>query len=329
VDDGAVAGTGTAGVEALIGFLSGAAFGMISPVVGHPFDLVKTKMQTSQSSPSASGTTPKHHGNATSRDVVRRIYRTEGLRGFYKGFVPPFVASIGFRSAQFTAYSAAFASCSHVPMLDEPIPHTAGLRPAVLLGAFAAAASRAVIETPLEYIKIKIMTNESSAATSTAAAAGKPQQGFSASELTKAFTSHPLRFVRQTYSGFTPTLLRSMGLLGSFFVMVDYSTRYIPHVINAPLIGPFFKGGICATAAWAVCFPFETAKSVVQSQCHKYKDVPFATFVVMKRLYRERGIRHGLYRGFLPGASRSFFANGASMLVYTGVQSFLREQGNE
>lgn len=58
-------------------------------------------------------------------------------------------------------------------------------------------------------------------------------------------------------SRFIPTLLRTVGLLGSFFVMVDYSVRLIPGVINAPVTGPFFKGGVCATMAWVFAFPFE------------------------------------------------------------------------
>ena len=37
---GAIAGTGSSFQEAALGMLGGAVFGMVSPVVGHPFDLV-------------------------------------------------------------------------------------------------------------------------------------------------------------------------------------------------------------------------------------------------------------------------------------------------
>eukprot|EP00957_Ditylum_brightwellii_P059797 4539960-Ditylum_brightwellii.AAC.1 len=56
-----------------------------------------------------------------------------------------------------------------------------------------------------------------------------------------------------------------MGLLGAFFVFLDYSVLYIPDVVNTPVIGPFFKGGICATAAWGVAFLWETGKSTIQA----------------------------------------------------------------
>jgi len=307
---GALAGTGSSGTEALIGLLSGVAFGMVSPVVGHPFDLIKTKMQGMAC-----------HRDATVLQTVRGVYGSEGVRGFYRGFVPPFVASICFRSAQFSAYSGAYAGCSHYPVLNQPIPYTAGLRPDVVVGAMAAALSRALIETPLEFAKVRIMVSPGHPSKGSAknAANGVTTSSSIWREIRAASrTSSPLAAIGHMYSGFTPTLLRSMGLLGSFFVMVDYSLRFLPDVMNAPLVGPFFKGGVCATLSWAFCFPFETAKSVIQADSTgTYRNVRFATWVVIGQLYRDRGISKGLYRGFLPGAGRSFFANGVSMLVYS------------
>jgi len=44
---------------------------------------------------------------------------------------------------------------------------------------------------------------------------------------------------------------------------------------------------------------------------------------VMQLLYNNNGVR-GLYRGFAPGASRSFIANGVSMCVYSWFQDYTR-----
>jgi len=319
---GALAGTGSSTTEALIGLLSGCAFRMVSPIVGHPFDLVKTKMQAEA----------KHHSTSVLQSV-QQIYRHDGgVRGFYRGFIPPFVASIGFRSIQFSLYSGAYASSSHYSLLNDPIPFTGGLRPSVLVGAMAGATGRALIETPLEFIKVQIMVGQQRQHQISAGSTKAPAvPGYAAwrNEFVQQFRTSPINSLRHAYSGFTPTLLRSMGLLGSFFIMVDYSTRYIPHVINAPLFGPFFKGGICATAAWACCFPIETAKSVIQADTTgRYRHMRFATWVVIRQLYSDRGLR-GVYRGFLPGASRSFFANGASMLVYSWSQGALRRRNDD
>jgi solute carrier family 25 (mitochondrial carnitine/acylcarnitine transporter), member 20/29 len=310
---GALAGSGGTLQEALLGLASGVVFGMVSPIVGHPFDTVKTRMQAEPA---------LQHANI--RTAVKTIYTREGLAGFYKGFLPPLLGSMAFRGLLFSAYAGAYAACEHVPILHEPMPYTGGLRPSVLIGATVASFARAAIESPLDFIKVRIMlgkhTMDSSHANTSA-----PSTASSIKDSAKHFVQSPVSTVRHLYHGFTPTLLRTMGLLGSFFVMVDYSVRWIPEVVNAPVYGPFFKGGVCATAAWIFAFPLETAKSVIQADHTGQYKQRGSTMRVLRELVREKGVIKGWYRGFGPGASRSFFANGASMTVYSWFQNILRE----
>jgi solute carrier family 25 carnitine/acylcarnitine transporter 20/29 len=306
---GSLAGNGGTSQEALFGLAAGAVFGMISPLVGHPFDTVKTRMQAEVS-----------YANTGFLQTVMHIYKAEGARGFYRGFIPPLVGSIAFRGLLFSAYSGAYAACEQIPVLHDPLPYTGGLRPSVIVGAMAAAFSRAVIESPLDFVKVRIMVGKEAMLDSSSSKVVKNSMVSSF----RLFSASPVSSIRHVYHGFFPTLFRTMGLLGSFFVMVDYSVRYIPDVVNAPVTGPFFKGGVCATAAWVFAFPFESVKSVIQADTTgKYKNLRNSTWVVMRQLHRERGIK-GLYRGFAPGASRSFVANGVSMSVYTWFQNYLR-----
>ena len=311
---GAMSGSGSTYQEALLGLASGIVFGAVSPIVGHPFDTVKTRMQAEL----------KYHGVGTV-EIVRNIYRNEGIFGFYRGFVPPLLGSMAFRGVLFSAYSGTYAACEHVPILHQEIPFTGGLRPSVLLGAVAASVSRAAIESPFDFVKVRYMVGKGAMEDGIHHA----NQGLSLNEKAmksfKTFLRSPVSSVSHFYHGFGATLARTMGLLGSFFVMVDYSVRYAPELVNTPLIGPFFKGGVCATAAWVFAFPFESAKSVIQADTTgKYRKMRNSTWAVMKQLYKERGLANGLYRGFLPGASRSFFANGTSMIVYAWFQDSIR-----
>jgi solute carrier family 25 (mitochondrial carnitine/acylcarnitine transporter), member 20/29 len=309
---GAMSGSGTALQEAAMGLLGGMLFGMVSPVVGHPMDTVKTRMQAEAA----------YHDTGVFQ-TVRQIYAANGVRGFYRGFIPPLVGSMGFRGILFSVYGGAYSTCEKVPILREEIPFTGGLRSSVFIAAVAAAFSRAVIESPLDFMKVRAMIGK--AAMQDSSGRQVPVAEVTTISWMRTFASSPIANIRHLYSGFVPTLFRTIGLVGSFFVLVDYSVRYIPDVINAPLIGPFFKGGVCATAAWTFAFPFESAKSVIQADTTgKYKNMSLATFKVMKQLYEERGIARGLYRGFGPGASRSFFANGASMIVYSWFQEHVR-----
>ena len=303
---GAIAGSGSSLEEAFMGFLSGAVFGLVSPIVGHPLDCIKTKLQAE-----------KIYQHSIFTQVVRNVWKTEGFRGFYRGFIPPLVGSVAYRGVLFSAYAGTYAACDHVPVLHEPIPCTGGLRSSVLIAAMAAAVARATIESPLDFIKVRQQIGKSAMGDSAGALKGK--------SVLQSLLSSPISNIRHLYSGYSVTLMRTMGLLGSFFVMVDYSVRYIPEVINAPLVGPFFKGGVCATTAWIFAFPFETAKSKIQSDTTgKYKTMRNATWNVMRGIYVKKGIR-GLYRGFGPGAGRSFVANGTSMVVYAWFQDTMRD----
>jgi solute carrier family 25 carnitine/acylcarnitine transporter 20/29 len=317
---GALAGSGSTFQEFLLGLAGGVAFGLVSPIVGHPFDTIKTKMQAHPS-----------FRDSTIRHVVTKTFQTEGLRGFYKGFIPPLVGSMAYRGALFSTYSGAYAACEHIPVLHEPIPFTGGLRPSVLIGALAASIARALIESPLDFIKVRYQIGKHAMHdVITATHHGHAAAPVSALGYMQSLAKSPFQHVAHLYHGFFPTLFRTIGLVGSFFVMVDYSVRYIPDVINAPYYGPFFKGGVCATVAWVFAFPFESAKSVIQADTTgKYKNMRGATWKVMAQLYRDGGFSKGLYRGFGPGAGRSFIANGVSMCVYSWFQDAVRNDMNK
>lgn len=89
---GDMVGKGTSTMELLYGSLSGMAFGLVSPIAGQPFDIVKTKMQADarflKSSPFS---------------VVKTVVATEGVRGMYRGMLP-ILASTGVqKTVLFTA----------------------------------------------------------------------------------------------------------------------------------------------------------------------------------------------------------------------------------
>lgn len=312
---GAVAGSESSWKEALLGGLGGIFYGLLSPVVGHPFDTVKSKMQAEAA-----------YKNSSFFQTVSGTFRSEGIRGFYRGFIPPLLGSMAYRGAGFSAYSAAFSACSDVSFLSEPIPFTGGLRPCVLVGAFASSIARATIESPLDFIKLRMQIGKNVMQDVSNSSDQPTLRSASTKGGSSVLINSPMNSIRHLYHGYTTTLYRTMGLLGAFFVFLDYSVRYIPDVVNTPVVGPFFKGGICATAAWGVAFPWETAKSTIQADTTgKYKNSRWVTWNVMRQLYHDGGIKR-LYRGFGPGAGRSFVANGVSMIVYSWFQDTARQQ---
>jgi solute carrier family 25 carnitine/acylcarnitine transporter 20/29 len=136
--------------EGLYSAACGIMFGATNAIVGHPFDTIKTKMQAEHDF-----ILQKNHGYVAS---VKMVYERGGFLGFYRGVVPPFFGSIIFRSLQFSAYESVYTKGEAHESWQRKIPFTGGIQVRVLLGAFASATTRAIIECPFEYAKVKRQT---------------------------------------------------------------------------------------------------------------------------------------------------------------------------
>ena len=254
----------------------------------HPLDTIKTKMQAQAS-----------FARAGALRTLRETLAKEGARGLYRGLLPPLFGSMVFRSLQFSAYTFTYAAVRDNEALCTPQPWLGGMQLRVLLAATVSSTVRSVIETPLEHVKVRKQVGQPWMRAAT------PAQAMQA----------PLREVAHMYSGFGVCWARTMALMGSFFVMLDTLGRVAPGLIAAGLPGAFVKGGICATTAWAICWPFELAKSRVQAGA-----ASGSWAAELRQVLRSEGVR-GVYRGFGPGAARSIFANGTSMLAFTACQA--------
>ena len=129
--------------------VAGTIGGMTTVVVGHPLDTVKVRLQTSV-------------GYSSTLDCMRRTWRGEGLRGFYKGVQSPLAGEAFFNAVQFLAYGqskqllASYRHSSHSPHHD-----THSLQPAAMeltvadyfiAGGLTGAAS-CLVECPVDLLK--------------------------------------------------------------------------------------------------------------------------------------------------------------------------------
>lgn len=134
--------------EAMFTAISGIIFGGTNTLVGHPLDTVKTKMQAQT----------EHMTNAGPLKTLNTVFRNEGVRGLYRGVIPPFIGSMFYRSLQFTIFEAFYTKWSHSPTLTTQIPYTLGLEYRVILAGILSSTGRAIVETPFEYAKVKGQT---------------------------------------------------------------------------------------------------------------------------------------------------------------------------
>ena len=117
---------------------------------------------------------------------------------------------------------------------------------------------------------------------------------------------------REIFKGSGTTLFRNSFLFSSFVVYMDISKQ----LFGADL-SPFWQGGICANMAWMTIWPLDVVKSRIQSGKYEGKSMVY----VLKEARRSGH----LYRGLVPGLTRSFIANGCSMVVYKNVEAELKK----
>ncbi|XP_031569673.1 mitochondrial ornithine transporter 2-like [Actinia tenebrosa] len=266
--------------EGMIGLGVGVLYGTTSVAVGHPFDTIKTKMQAQAG----------FEKTSMIKSFVKTL-REQGIRGLYRGCVPPLWGSGIYRSTQFAVFEAVYTMLNTRNGIRE-IPFTGGIQIRVLVSGAFASTARAIIETPLELAKVRRQTGQ---------------------------TWH----FKSLYRGFGVTWCRTMGLMCTYFMLVDSGRRHFPEQFKKPLLGPFLTSGIAATLGWWVVWPLEYMKSQVQGNYGK--DLPVITR--MRLVIKEKGGFFGLYRGILPGSIRSFMSNGCSMIVMSWAQRKVSEWG--
>lgn len=206
--------------------LCGLLFGVTAPIVGQPIDLVKTRMQVGG-----------RFAKTSAFETFRITLKNEGVLGLYKGILPPLFGSTIFRSVQFTAYGFAFGASKDSEFLRQEVPGLGGMQLRVITSGLFSSTVRSLIETPLEFIKVRKQLD----------------QPWRVHATVGESLRNPLKEVINLYNGLGMCWARTVGLMTSFFMMVDSLERHAPELISIPVFGPFIKGGGCATAGECQC----------------------------------------------------------------------------
>ena len=130
---------------------TGFLYGGTNVVVGHPTDTIKTKMQAQAGHFESQKSWTKIAGD---------VYAEQGVRGFYKGALPPFFGSCVYRSTRYAVSDAVFMNLEDHKWFGVDIPYMGGIQGRTFLGGIAAGSFRAFIECPFEYSKVRGQTNQ-------------------------------------------------------------------------------------------------------------------------------------------------------------------------
>ncbi|KUJ18397.1 mitochondrial carrier [Mollisia scopiformis] len=305
------------------GFVAGVASGIAKLTVGHPFDTVKVRLQTSDST--------RFSGPL---QCLLLTVRNEGFRGLYKGATPPlvgwmFMDSIMLGSLTFyrkVLHRSLFnphalsASPSSWARRDLPLPDDKLHKLPTLGHAMAgvmAGATVSFIAAPVEHIKARLQIQYSS----------KKSERLYKGPIDCARKIYRFHGITGIYHGLSATLL-----FRSFFFFwwgsYDVFTRLLTERTNlsTPAVN-FWAGGLSAQVFWMTSYPSDVVKQRIMTDPlagglgdgeRRFRHWREAAVTV----YRENGWR-GYWRGFVPCFLRAFPANAMALVAFEGVMRAL------
>ncbi|KAF4124276.1 solute carrier family 25 (mitochondrial carnitine/acylcarnitine transporter), member 20/29 [Geosmithia morbida] len=276
------------------GFVAGVFSGMAKLAVGHPFDTVKVRLQTSD----------RFKGAV---DCAMQTVRREGVRGLYKGASPPLVGWMVMDSVlmgSLNVYRRLVAD--KVYGVDRSALPTAGHGVAGVM----AGATVSMVAAPVEHVKARLQIQY---------AAAKADRLYSGPVdcVGRIVRHHGLAGL---YHGLTATLI-----FRSFFFFWWTSYDLLSGLMRRrsgmgdPAIN-FWAGGLSAQLFWVVAYPADVVKQRVMTDplggglgdgTPRYPSWRAAAV----SLYREGGTR-AYFRGFMPCFLRAFPTNASALLVW-------------
>lgn len=276
----------------IMGFVAGTFSGVAKNTVGHPFDTVKVRLQTSQG-------TGRFNGPI---DCVLKTVRQQGFRGLYLGFTPPLVGWVIMDAVLLgSLHNYRMLLHKYVYPDSTKLPLSGCVTAGVMSGwtvSFVAA--------PVELAKAKLQVQYDA---KTAAYKGPIDV------IKKVYGAEGIRGL---YKGLISTMIFRTHFFfwwGSYELITDWFQRNTK--MSAPAIN-FWAGGLSACFGfWTTAYPSDVVKQVVLTN-DKYSGNFKSWITAVRDIYTQRGIQ-GFFKGFMPSILRSFPANAAALAAFEFV----------
>lgn len=297
------------------GFVAGIFSGIAKLSVGHPFDTIKVRLQTSDKT--------QFRGTI---DCVVQTLRKEGVKGLYKGATPPLVGWMAMDSimlGSLTLYRRLLQDHVFVNPVWKP-QITVEVAAKDRLPSFGhgmagimAGGTVSFIAAPVEHIKARLQT-QYQARKSDRLYSGPIDCG------RKIFRAHGIGGL---YHGLWATMI-----FRSFFFFwwgsYDIFSRWFGGNTNlsTPSIN-FWAGGLSAQVFWLTSYPSDVVKQRIMTDPlggglndghRRFK----SWWQAAKAVGIENGWR-GYWRGFVPCFLRAFPANATALVAFEGVMRAL------
>lgn len=312
-------------------FLAGTWSGIVTTVIGHPFDTVKLRMQTANI-PRASdyvdlAKTMRPFGESeTATQVIKRTIRDEGFRGLYKGMAAPMASVALVNSIVFMTYEQGKRLCYWLDGVDRStnkVPPALSNNRLAVCGGMAGFAA-CIIVCPIELIRSRLQVQSS------------------ISPLYTGPVDCAVKVMRKNgpaalFKGMGSTILRDVpAYVAQFYVYEGTKKLLTPKGQTVNDLGAaelMFSGALAGIVGWFATYPIDIIKSRLQvERSNRYKQnryFPDGGFLdCWKTLYRSDGWR-GFYKGLAPCMVRAVPVGAGAFWAYESCSRFLKQRKRE
>ncbi|KAH9897983.1 mitochondrial carrier [Cubamyces lactineus] len=275
--------------ESIRSFVAGGAGGVAAVLVGHPFDLTKTRLQTAA---------PGTYTGAV--DVVKKALARDGVTGLYRGVVPPLLGVTPIFAVSFWAYDTSKLLIQALtPNRKDKELSTAELAAA----GFLSAIPTTLVTAPVERAKVLLQVQG---------------QGQGGPQYKGVFdvVKHLYREggIRSVFRGSAATVARDGPGSAAYFAAYEVTKKLLTPAGSTPsdlnLGAVIVAGGMAGIAMWSIAIPPDVIKSRIQS-------APTGTYSGFMDCARKTIAVDGvaaLWKGLGPAMARAFPANAATFL---------------
>lgn len=270
-------------------FIAGGFGGVAAVLVGHPFDLTKTRLQTAA---------PGAYKGAM--DVVKQALARDGMTGLYRGVVPPLLGVTPIFAISFWGYDVG----KKLVYAATPNRKSDQLSTAELAAAgFFSAVPTTLVAAPVERAKVLLQVQG---------------QGGAEAKYKGVFDVFKVLYreggVRSIFRGSFATLMRDGPGSAAYFAAYEVAKKALTPAGSSPsqlnLGAIIVAGGTAGVAMWSIAIPPDVVKSRLQS-------APTGTYSGFMDCVRKTIAADGvgaLWKGFGPAMARAFPANAATFL---------------
>ncbi|PVU94092.1 hypothetical protein BB561_002786 [Smittium simulii] len=270
-------------------FISGGVGGMCLVAAGHPFDLVKVRIQTSNEYKGA-------------WDCLSRTFAKDGIKGLYRGMMAPLIGITPVYALVFWGYDLGKKIAIKYSGSNPTSPLSTGQ---ILFAGGFSAIPTTMLMTPMERIKVILQIQGQGSGAATYSGPMDAAKGILRTSGIKGL-----------YRGTFATLLRdvpgSVAYFGAYELVKKALSPSGPKNEPQPLnpLAVVVAGGFAGMANWMVAIPPDVLKTRLQTAPEgKYSGLR----QVFVDLVRTEGYS-ALFKGLGPAMIRAFPANAAAFL---------------